>query len=1291
MQINKQLFDGGKFLRKLLQNSAAVVGAAALPFFCASQAPAAQLVWDGGSGGLNTTGTAITGSGLWDTNMANLSWNNGSGDTYWAQTTQTAALNGAVFNGPDAAPGTYQILLDTNEVTFTNLQINANGYIFYGTNTLYQQSTAFVQIADGVSVTVSNNIAGPGNQLLLWSLGTGPTPAELTMLGAPGGGAGLCFSSTNGSTVYLGGTGPYSVTAGLDVNATVWVTNGTYTYTVAGLNVGRNVGPFAGKTVALAGTLIEDGPTTVMNWGTTGSGAGVNIGQGTGQGRIVIQNGATFNCGVNSANGVSAGFGSALAATYSGRLEIYGGSFNIGNENTPSANNGLTAMGGGCVPGCTFSLYQTGGVFTSYAGIVSGGASGAFSGGYVAITNAGGFFNIGPGNGNGIKLGLVHPATNYLTFSGGTVTTYGGSWTTAMPITLATNNGNITFQCADTASGNGYNISLTGALGGPGGLNKTGMGILTLGGSNSYAGSTVVSNGTLVVGTATFSTNGPVVVDGSAGNPILSLVVGNSGQNWNIGNLTYQGGSPTADFNFGVTLPSTTAAPIQCAGNVAFTVAPNVTVEGSVIALGTYPLIQYTGTASGTIPTSLGFTGSANSGYITNIATRKIIALVVTSSTYNPAITWRVGNGVWDITSPNWTSNGAASTYADGDAVTFDDSASGTSPISITLNTTVNPGAMTSRNAAKTYVIAGKGTIAGSASLAVLGAGPIAVATTNTYSGGTTVNAPGQLDINFGGDSAGDSAIGTGPLTLNAGATLDNTSGQAVTLTPYISEFWNDDWTFIGSTNLSTGPGAITMGNSVLVLTVVSNTLNVQGSIGDNGANDKLVKAGNGALTLSQDNSFSGGVELIAGTLNLGSASCLGSGSWVIDGGAIDNVSGSDLLLDPNAITSWGSSFTFLGTGNLDVGGVNINPAGPLTVNVVSNTFTTDGDITSGNYTLTKTGAGTWVVGGGGTANALTVVVNQGELDLNRSGGVAIGSGGAGANGASAGLTVQSNALVKITGVTQNQIQDGKYIPLVVNSGGAFDMNGQNETIDLVTMSNGIVRNGMSSSTSTLTVAQTTTAASHPTNAITLNGGNCYFDVPSADAALNLAATINGGGNLVKTGLGTVTLLNSNFYTGNITVSDGTLSLSFPDLTNTTVVTIATNAILHTNAVLNLNFANSDTVTVAGLVVGGASKPAGTYSAATDPLYITGTGSLLVVPPPAINPLAGPIQFSLSGKTLTLSWPTNSGWILQTQTNSLATGLTTNWVAVPGSTSVTSTNMTVDSGNGSVYYRLAHP
>jgi autotransporter-associated beta strand protein len=276
---------------------------------------------------------------------------------------------------------------------------------------------------------------------------------------------------------------------------------------------------------------------------------------------------------------------------------------------------------------------------------------------------------------------------------------------------------------------------------------------------------------------------------------------------------------------------------------------------------------------------------------------------------------------------------------------------------------------------------------------------------------------------------------------------------------------------------------------------------------------------------------------------------------------------------------------------------------------------------------------------------------------------------------------VQSNAVAKITGTSGNQIIHNGYIQTRLNAGGVLDLNSQSQTLDMLSMTNGVLRNGASSTTSTLTIVGT--VGVHPTNAVTLTGVSNVFDVPAVDATLNIASIVNGSGSLIKTGLGTVTLMNSNNYTGNVTVSAGTLSTTFPDFANTTTVTIAT------NAVLNLNFANSETNAVTALIVDGVSKPNGVYNATTDPLYITGTGSLLVTPP--INPLAGTIQFGVSANTLTLSWPTNLGWLLQAQTNSVSVGLRTNWVTIPDSAGVTITNFPINPANGAVFYRLAHP
>ena len=106
---------------------------------------------------------------------------------------------------------------------------------------------------------------------------------------------------------------------------------------------------------------------------------------------------------------------------------------------------------------------------------------------------------------------------------------------------------------------------------------------------------------------------------------------------------------------------------------------------------------------------------------------------------------------------------------------------------------------------------------------------------------------------------------------------------------------------------------------------------------------------------------------------------------------------------------------------------------------------------------------------------------------------------------------------------------------------------------------------------------------------------------------------------------------------------------------------------------------------MAALVLGGVGKPNGIYNATTDPLYLTGTGSLQVTP--FINPLPGTILFGVSGSTLSLSWPTNSGWILQSETNLSSRA----WVDVVGSGSITSTNIPINSANPTMFFRLRLP
>jgi len=77
-------------------------------------------------------------------------------------------------------------------------------------------------------------------------------------------------------------------------------------------------------------------------------------------------------------------------------------------------------------------------------------------------------------------------------------------------------------------------------------------------------------------------------------------------------------------------------------------------------------------------------------------------------------------------------------------------------------------------------------------------------------------------------------------------------------------------------------------------------------------------------------------------------------------------------------------------------------------------------------------------------------------------------------------------------------------------------------------------------------------------------------------------------------------------------------------------------------------------------------------------------------PAVALNPTN--LTAVVSGNMLTLSWPADHlGWRLQVQTNALSNGLGANWLTLPGTDLVTSTNLTINTAAGSVFYRMVYP
>ena len=259
------------------------------------------------------------------------------------------------------------------------------------------------------------------------------------------------------------------------------------------------------------------------------------------------------------------------------------------------------------------------------------------------------------------------------------------------------------------------------------------------------------------------------------------------------------------------------------------------------------------------------------------------------------------------------------------------------------------------------------GILSGAGSLTKTGTGALTLTGASTYSGGTTLSS-GQLNVNYGGSSSTNSAIGTGTLTL-LGGTLDNTSGSAVTLAPNNVQIWNGNFTFNGASSLNLGAGAVTLGGNSQV-TVNANTLTVGGGISGNAS---LTKAGNGTLALSGNDSYQGNTLISGGTLALtGSGAISVSPGLTLVNGATFDVSGLSATFTLGGSQAFYADGTVNGSVNASTGSA-IYPGTDLGYG--TNTFKNNLSLAAGataNFDLGTTANG---------ANDLIVV--SGNLSLN--------------------------------------------------------------------------------------------------------------------------------------------------------------------------------------------------------------------------------------------------------------------------------------------------------------------
>ncbi len=211
----------------------------------------------------------------------------------------------------------------------------------------------------------------------------------------------------------------------------------------------------------------------------------------------------------------------------------------------------------------------------------------------------------------------------------------------------------------------------------------------------------------------------------------------------------------------------------------------------------------------------------------------------------------------------------------------------------------------------------------------------------------------------------------------------------------------------------------------------------------------------------------------------------------------------------------------------------------------------------------------------------------------------------------------------------------------------------------------------------------------------TLGGNGTIGGTVNVSAGGNLAPGISAKGALTNA-IGTLTASSAASMSGSVAMKINRDASPNSDKFVAPGITVNSGATLTVANIGSTNLAAGDAFLLFSTPISGAFSTV-TLPALPNPgLYWTNNlavnGSLAVVAVVTVNTNSTNITTSVSGNTLTLSWPADHlGWHLQAQTNSLSSGLGTNWVTIPGSDAVVSTNLIINPANGSVFYRLIYP
>ena len=476
----------------------------------------------------------------------------------------------------------------------------------------------------------------------------------------------------------------------------------------------------------------------------------------------------------------------------------------------------------------------------------------------------------------------------------------------------------------------------------------------------------------------------------------------------------------------------------------------------------------------------------------------------------------------------------------------------------------------------------------------------------------------------FIGTTGGNSLLLSSGGTIQILSTLTATNAIETINAPLVIQGAGGTYTFANNSANGSGAGAGTLnfgggitggagGTTTLTLSGSNTNANtIGGIIGNGSATMAITKAGAGTWVLSGANTYTGAAAINAGVLNIQHATALGfaagttttvasgaalqiqggitvgaealslNGTGVLATGALRNISGANVwqgtvtLAGTTRINSDSGSLTFNTAAN-SITGSNRN----LTLGGVGN-GTVGGTITTGTGTLTKDGAGTWTLSGANTYTGQTSV-NLGVLLLDNATALPGGIGSAGGtsnlniNGTTDNSSVFYGGIIGLgngnftralgTGVTQVQFsQAGGWAAFgadrIVNLGGAGGT---------VTWANTSATGGFNGKNLYLGTA-TATHTVDLQNAIDMTNGARTVVVDNGAAAIDakMSGIITGvaGGNLTKSGSGTLVLSGANIYLGTTTISAGVLRVTGNSSVANGAVTVSSGAALGGNGTL---------------------------------------------------------------------------------------------------------------------------